>query len=252
MASTVFQSSAQAKNDNGLHLGQHKGEGRPRGHGHGPQCFLRGTAILTPTGEVPIEALQIGDLVVTAGGTVQPIKWIGRQIYRKSGAAWPRSVVPIRIARAALGARTPHADLYLSPGHALLLDGLLIPAQALVNGTSIAPALPDGRAEIEYFNLLFDTHVAILAEGAAAETFLPDGRNHEGFSNFLEYERLYPGQPPPRQTPCAPAVARGGRAHLQALVLLGLSRILPEQDPMGDVYEHTYQHLARRAQELAG
>ncbi|WP_426127534.1 Hint domain-containing protein [Pararhizobium sp. PWRC1-1] len=46
----------------------------------GGMCFLRGTAILTPAGEVCIEDLQIGDLVETARGPALPVKWIGRHV----------------------------------------------------------------------------------------------------------------------------------------------------------------------------
>jgi hypothetical protein len=44
-----------------------------------PVCFLAGTLIATPTGEVPVECLNIGDLVLTADGRAVPVKWIGRQ-----------------------------------------------------------------------------------------------------------------------------------------------------------------------------
>jgi len=140
--------------------------GRGNGGGRGPSpgrpgkasCFLRGTTIQTPSGEVAIEDLKIGDLVATIGGETLPVRWIGRQTFRKGGSAWPESVLPIRIARHALDEHTPHTDLYLSPRHALLIDGLLIEARELVNSVSIVPAMPLGRDEVEYFNLVLDRH----------------------------------------------------------------------------------------------
>jgi Hint domain len=77
-----------------------------------PHCFLPGTCILTSRGEVPVEELRIGDQVVTVRGEAKPIKWIGRQSFKKSGPAWQDSVMPIRIARGALDENTPHQDLY--------------------------------------------------------------------------------------------------------------------------------------------
>ena len=112
-------------------------------------CFLRGTRILPPRGEVRIEELAIGDLVETVRGEAMPIKWIGRNSFTSSGSGWPESVMPIRIARFALDEQTPHTDLYLSPWHALFIDGVLMPVKDLVNGTSIAPALPPGREAFE-------------------------------------------------------------------------------------------------------
>jgi len=42
-----------------------------------PVCFVAGTLIDTPSGRRPIEALQEGDLVLTADHGAQPIRWIG-------------------------------------------------------------------------------------------------------------------------------------------------------------------------------
>jgi hypothetical protein len=44
-------------------------------------CYVRGTHILTPDGEKPIETLMIGDQVITRFGGTQKIKWLGRQSY---------------------------------------------------------------------------------------------------------------------------------------------------------------------------
>ena len=65
------------------------------GGNHGPQCFLRGTLIRTPGGDVAIEMLEIGHLVVTASGDHLPIKWIGRRKYKRGGGSWPKTVVPV-------------------------------------------------------------------------------------------------------------------------------------------------------------
>src|SRR5258708_6202490 len=56
------------------------------GHGHS-HCFLRGTRIETPCGEVPVEDLPIGALVETLNGPL-PVKWIGRQRFRKNSLSW--------------------------------------------------------------------------------------------------------------------------------------------------------------------
>jgi hypothetical protein len=47
--------------------------------------------------------------------------------------------MPIRVARGALAEQTPHSDLYLSPGHAVLIDGVLIMVKELVRRPVSAP-----------------------------------------------------------------------------------------------------------------
>ncbi|WP_244470781.1 Hint domain-containing protein [Microvirga massiliensis] len=247
LAVTTLSSSASARNGNGNAFGWEIGKGNP--HKGGGHCFLRGTSILTPAGEVRIEDLRIGDLVETVRGEAMPIKWIGRHLFRKSGAAWSERVMPIRISRHALDERTPHTDLYLSPEHALFIDGVLMPVEALVNGTSIVPALPSDMETVEYFHILLDSHEVILAEGAHAETCLLRGSDHEHFTNFIEYERLYGSGPRPVMEPFAPQVGfDNAREHLKGLLLLGLSPFVQVHDPVRSAWER----LAARAEECAG
>jgi hypothetical protein len=84
----------------------------------------------------------------------------------------------------------------------------------------------------------------ILAAGAPAETYRPQNGNQEGFSNFVEYERLYPGEPWPVLAAFAPVVGcYGGRDHLKAL----LGRLTGRPDPLAAAYDK----LAARALDLA-
>lgn len=217
------------------------------GGGDDPMCFLHGTAILTPTGEVCVERLQVGDRVETARGKTMVVKWIGRHIYKRSGASWHTGVVPIRISRHAIDHQSPHKDLYVSPGHALLIDGVFIRAKELVNGTSIVPCLPADRETIEYFHIVLDTHEAILAEGVAAETFLVKANNHEAFTNFAEFSRLYPDADRTDMKPFAPIVGiDSGREHLRALLPVGLRRILQIREPARNTYERIAAHAEQQ------
>jgi hypothetical protein len=151
-------------------------------------CFLAGTRIATPAGETPVEDLAIGDLVLTADGHAAPVRWVGVQTVATRFADPLRSF-PIRIMAGALGPNLPLRDLLVSPDHALFLDGVLIQAGALVDGTTIVreSAMPE---RFTYFHVELDDHALILAEGVAAETFL-DTVTRRRFDNWADYEARY-------------------------------------------------------------
>ena len=168
-------------------------------------CYCRGTLIRTEQGEVPVEALQIGDRLVTASGAVRPVKWIGRRAYGGRLTSGNRDVLPVLIRAGALGEGLPVRDLWVSPLHAMYLDGLLIPAKSLVNGHSIVQA--GSVQSVEYLHVELETHDVILAEGAPSETFVDDD-SRGMFLNAGEYARLYPGERSPARY-CAPRVEDG-------------------------------------------
>jgi hypothetical protein len=213
---------------------------------HGSNCFLRGTTLSTPTGEVNIEELSIGDLITTVNGDAMPIRWIGRRTYKPTRYPAAETVMPIRVRRHALDGQVPHSDLYLSPGHALLVDGVLIRVMDLVNGASIAPALPEGITTIEYFHILLDGHQVILAQGAPTETLLLDGQNDEHFANFAELRHLIPGILNAPMKPAAPIVGYGGKKHLKALLRIAASLVARH-----DVILDDYEKIAARAYLVA-
>jgi hypothetical protein len=171
------------------------------------RCLLRGTNIQTAAGQRKIEDLAIGDLLPTVFGGVHPIQWIGRYPIKKSDPSrpWAQEVLPIRVARSAIAPDVPHADLYLTGPHALLIDGLLIPVGNLINDTTIRRQDVYGD-EFEFFHIKMESHDAIYAEGAPVETLLGVD---EGANNFAEYFRLY-GVPETEETLCAPRVSYGG------------------------------------------
>jgi hypothetical protein len=179
-------------------------------------CFLAGTLIATPEGERAVETLAAGDLVLTAAGHAVPVRWIGFTVISGLFADHGR-LGPIRIAAGALGENLPARDLLVSPGHALFLDGALVNAAALVNGTTIRREQM-GVADVTYYHVELDTHTLILAEGAPTESFL-DGIEGVGFVNWSEreapvdaHELPYPRVKSARQLP------RTLRARLDARV----------------------------------
>ena len=152
-------------------------------------CFMAGTAILTPAGAVPVELLAIGDLVTTAEGGATPIRWIGRQTV-STRFADPLRALPIRITADAIAEALPARDLLCSPDHAVLVDGVLVQAAALVNGTTIRreATVPE---IFTYWHIECDGHELILAEGLPAETFI-DNADRLAFDNWAEHQALFP------------------------------------------------------------
>jgi Hint domain len=212
-------------------------------------CFLPGTRIKTPEGEVNIEELQIGDNVLTALGETRPVKFIGRRkISRERTGPW-NGDGPVKISRFAIDGKAPHSDLYISPGHAIYIDGILIPAINLVNGvTIVADAKPEALS-LTYFHIELDTHEAILAEGLAVESFrLVDQLTHAfWFDNADEYVRLYgsPGEPP---APFAPILRyRRSRHELASHMRSALAPVYDFRKPIEKVRDRIIDRFARAA-----
>ena len=172
----------------------------------GSACYCRGTLILTDRGEMLVEELQIGDRLMTMSGDAKPIKWIGRRSYSGRFALGRRDILPICIKAGALGEQTPRRDLWISPHHAMFLDGVLIEAKDLINEVTVVQA--QSIEKVEYFHLELDDHDVIFAEGALSESYIDDD-NRGLFHNASEFQILYPDRVNTRARYCAPRCDEG-------------------------------------------
>jgi len=191
------------------------------------QCLLRGTRILTANEEKCVEELEVGELVVTRRNARLPVRRIHNRIVKDPGPA----EFPVMVSKYALDEKSPHADLYLTSGHSLYLNNILIPVGELINGKTIMHAWPSGLEGIEYFHVELDTHEVIFAEGAPVETLLEkSAREHA-------------------MTPYAPIAGyHGGRAALKALIRLAAFPVVDIRDPI----QVAFDQIAFRTSERLG
>jgi Hint domain len=162
-------------------------------------CFLKGTHISTAGGEIPVEQLTIGDLARTASGALRPVVWIG------SGQALATrgrrdAATPVIVRRGAIAENIPSRDLRITKGHSLYIDGVLIPAEYLINHRSIL--WDDTAQEVTVYHVELAEHDVLIAEGTPAESYRDDG-------NRWLFRNANSGWDFPPKPACAPVVTGG-------------------------------------------
>jgi hypothetical protein len=188
-------------------------------------CFVAGTLILTPDGEVPVEALTPGALVVTHDNGNQPVRWIGQRT-----VASEDNFAPIHIRANTFGT---HKDLLVSPQHRILIrDSLaellfgdaevLVAAKDLVNDYSVRPRT---GGTVTYVHILFDEHQVVFSEGLPTESFLPGPQTTKSFERDIVEEicALFPEIDPETGSGYS-AAARRTLRQFEAQVLLSTQK----------------------------
>lgn len=143
--------------------------------------FASGTRITTPRGMVPVEALRVGDTVLTRDNGARPLRWIGARRVPLCGVEVAASAIPVRLRAGALGAGAPVSDLTISGQHRLLVrtpaarplcgeDEALVAAVDLTGRPGISLL---AETDLVFVQLLLDRHEIILANGLWVETIEP-------------------------------------------------------------------------------
>lgn len=191
-------------------------------------CYAEGTRLATPRGEVAIEHLAVGDAVLTASGAVREVIWLGRRGVNCARHPRPWDIRPVRVMAGAFGPGLPRRDLLLSPDHALLVDGALIPVRYLLNGASIVQTdARTGPVRVTYWHLELASHDVVLAEGLPAETYLDTGNRaaFEGGGAALDLHPEFARRVWEAES-CAPLVLKGERlARARAALLARLPEL---------------------------
>jgi hypothetical protein len=136
-------------------------------------CFAAGTQILATTGEIAVEDIHQGDVLVTAlhgeRGTSRVV-WTGQRSIDIARNPRPETVLPVRITAHAFADGVPKRDLRLSPHHAVYIDGHFFQAIDLVNGTTILQE--KATKSVVYYHIELTAHNVILAENLPSESFM--------------------------------------------------------------------------------
>ena len=191
-----------------------------------PLCFTRGVMIETPEGAKPVEALKVGDLVITKDNGAKPILWIGSRMIGQKRLVSNPELTPIRIEAGALGQNMPAADLTVSPQHRILVrskiaqrmfdaNEVLVAAKQLLqlDGISIC----EDVTEVEYFHILFDQHEVVFANGAESESLYTGAQALKSVSLAARAElfTLFPELEEPDCNPVPARVLASGRRGRQ-------------------------------------
>jgi Ca2+-binding RTX toxin-like protein len=165
---------------------------------HVVTCFTPGTLIATARGEVPVQALQVGDRVITRDNGMQPIAWVGRRSLGPADFLIRPEFRPVLIAKGALGHDLPERDMLVSPNHRMLLVDdrnllqfqdreVLAAAKHLTGRPGITKVAP---ARLTYLHFMFDRHQVVLADGAWTESFQPGAHSMDGLAEAQREEIL--------------------------------------------------------------
>jgi Ca2+-binding RTX toxin-like protein len=147
-------------------------------------CFTPGVMISTDRGEVAVETLRVGDLVLTRDAGLQPVRWIGTRNLGLADLIVRPNLRPVQIGQGALGHGLPLRDTLVSPQHRMLIEGagpemlfgeaeVLVAATHLTALAGVQHTLPTG---VTYIHLLLDRHEIICANGSWSESFQPADR----------------------------------------------------------------------------
>lgn len=157
--------------------------GRDAGRMTLPLTLMPGTLIATAEGEVPIEDIGQGDLVLTRDHGYQPVFWAGKLSCSLAGAAalQPCRKPPILIRAGSLGSNGPDRDLMVAQGHHLLFSGYR--AELLFGEYEVLVAAEDLLAcpgvmrlsnyQRPYVHLLLRGHEILRCNGAWGESCQP-------------------------------------------------------------------------------
>ena len=145
-------------------------------------CFLSGTMIRTPAGDIAVEALQVGNAISifdgsNPAGATRDIVWAGHQTaVVRPHLPDDEAGYPVRILKDAIADGVPYKDMLITAEHCLFFDGKFVPVRMLVNGRSIF--YDRSITSYDYYHIETTEHSVITADGMLSESYLDTGNRH--------------------------------------------------------------------------
>ncbi|MEM1235329.1 MAG: Hint domain-containing protein [Pseudomonadota bacterium] len=168
-------------------------------------CFASGCRLSTDRGEIAVEKIVEGDLLLThptkneGAVSLQPVVRVFRRLLTKEALSKNPKLRPVRIKAGALGNGTPKRDMLVSRQHRILVQSkiaermfgrheVLVPAITL---TSMPGIYVDQEiTQVEYFHVLLERHDVIFAEGALTESLFAGHNTLRSLSPDAQKELL--------------------------------------------------------------
>ncbi|GBQ24880.1 outer membrane protein [Gluconacetobacter sacchari DSM 12717] len=142
-------------------------------------CFLAGTMIRTAAGDVAVEDVRIGDMVVAfdwhgSAEIMREVTWQGSQrVVVRPHLADDEAGWPVRVLEDAIADGVPCKDMLITAEHCLFFDGKFVPVRMLVNGRSIF--YDKSITVYDYYHIETARHSVITADGMHTESYLDTG-----------------------------------------------------------------------------
>ncbi|KAA8385788.1 hypothetical protein FOH24_11725 [Acetobacter tropicalis] len=142
-------------------------------------CYLAGSMIRTPKGDVAIEDILVGDKIVAFDwrnnrDIIRPVVWVGKgrvtvnPTLPDDEAGWP-----VRVLKNAIADGVPYKDMLITSEHCLFFEDKFVPVRMLVNGVSLF--YDKSFPVYDYYHVETDPHSVITADGMLTESYLDTG-----------------------------------------------------------------------------
>ncbi|NSX55898.1 Hint domain-containing protein [Parasulfitobacter algicola] len=139
--------------------------------------------VRTPCGPRRIEFIRPGDLIITRDRGLQPVRMVWSYCLEDVQHPTEKPRVPVCLNTRAIGPMMPSRSLVLAPDHKVLVPSYLVASSVTDQGSLLAASglagcskdafYDNSKTKIEFYNLVFDCHEIIFANGLPVETFHP-------------------------------------------------------------------------------